>query len=204
MKNQIIKSLILIIIVGSLFSCGQNATKNETGDEKTANPVNKVMNDGDNPKKARVENMHQTRYIELFFAYKGTGNEGILAECYNTMFTPDGIPDSKNTAPQELVEGLNFDEMAKEYGVANVSLNGPKLWMPDWTEIEEGKVRDFNGLNACWIAQLHMGDNAAGVKATNAYTPQTIMRESSLGWNKGTTFFPKGKKPFRESTCHLF
>jgi hypothetical protein len=36
------------------------------------------------------------------------------------------------------------------YGVLGASLNGPKLWLPDWTEIGVGKERDFNGLKAAF------------------------------------------------------
>jgi hypothetical protein len=195
MKKQLLnlsKAVLLLLLVGSLFSCGDAAKKEKATEEQPKveeAPVveNMVKNDGvEATKVVRVENMHQTRYIELFFAYEGTKEEGILAECYNTMFTPKGIPENKDTAPQDLVAGLNFEAMAKEYGVANVSLNGPKLWLPDWSEMEGGTVRDFGGLEACWIATLHMGDNMKGVKSTKPYDPQTISRKSSVGWNKGT------------------
>lgn len=75
------------------------------------------------------------------------------------MFTTEGIPESKNTAPQELVEELDFEKMKKEYGVKGASLNGPKIWTPDWIEIDKGVEREFNGIKASWIAQLNMGDN---------------------------------------------
>jgi hypothetical protein len=130
--------------------------------------------------------MHQTRFIELFFAYKGSENEGIVAECYNTMFTPKGIPESKDTSPQELVEGLDFKKLAEEYGVASVSLNGPKIWLSDWSEVDEGKVRTFNNIEACWVATLHMGNNTKGVAESTPYKNMIIKRNSSLGWNKGT------------------
>jgi hypothetical protein len=68
-------------------------------------------------------------------------------------------------------------------------LNGPKIWLPDWTEINEGVQRDFNGIPATWVAQLSMGDNIEGVGATPAYKPQHIARKSQLGWNKGTKVF---------------
>jgi hypothetical protein len=38
------------------------------------------------------------------------------------------------------------------------SLNGPKLWMPDWTDIEIGKVQEFNGIKAAWVGGLNVGD----------------------------------------------
>jgi hypothetical protein len=72
------------------------------------------------------------------------------------MFTPKGIPASKDTAPQALVEGLDFAKMKTDYGVLGASLNGPKIWTPDWSEMEIGVERDFNGMKAIWVAQLNM------------------------------------------------
>jgi hypothetical protein len=70
------------------------------------------------------------------------------------------IPASKDTAPQALVEGLDFAKLKADYGVLGASLNGPKLWTSDWTEIDIGVEREFNGIKAAWVAQLSMGDNA--------------------------------------------
>ena len=131
--------------------------------------------------------MHKTRFIEIFLAHRDAKTGKLVAECYNTMFTSKGIPASKDTAPQARVEGLDFDRMKTEYGVVGASLNGPKLWLPDWTEIDIGVERDFNGIKAAWVAQLNMGDNAGGVAESTPYKPMTIARKSGLGWNKGTT-----------------
>jgi hypothetical protein len=111
----------------------------------------------------------------------------MVAACYNTMLTTNGIPASKDTAPQALVQGLDFDQMRKEYGVLGASLNGPKLWLTDWTEIDSGVVREFNGIKAAWVAQLDMGNNAGGVSESTPYKPMSIARKSGLGYNKGTT-----------------
>jgi hypothetical protein len=146
-----------------------------------------VLSDGENAKNKRVDNMHQTRYIEIFLAAKDTKTGSLVAACYNSMFSPEGIPVSKDTAPQTLVEGLDFEQIKKEFGVLGASLNGPKLWLPDWTDIDTGLVRNFNGIPAPWVAQLNMGDNKGGVSESTPYKPVTIARESSLGWNKGTT-----------------
>ena len=131
--------------------------------------------------------MHQTRYIEMFLAGRDAKTEKVVAACYNTMFTPEGIPASRDTAPQNLVEGLDFDKIKKEYGVLNASLNGPKLWMPDWSEVNSGVERSFNGIPAIWVGQLNMGDNTGGVSESTPYKSLTIARKSKLGWNKGTT-----------------
>ncbi len=144
-----------------------------------------VLGDGAGAIYKRVDNMHQTRFIEIFLAAREAGTGNIVAACFNTMFSSKGIPASKDTAPQTLVEGLDFATMKEKYGVLGASLNGPKLWLPDWTEIEAGKERQFNGIPAAWVAQLNMGKNTS-VGETTPYMPVTIARKSALGWNKGT------------------
>ena len=144
-----------------------------------------VFADSAGAKYKRVDNMHQVRFIEIFLAGREAKTGKMVAACYNTMFTSKGIPASKDTAPQVLVEGLDFEKLKKEYGVLGASLNGPKLWLPDWTEIDIGVERDFNGLKAAWVAQLDMG-NRTNVNESTRYAPMTIARKSALGWNKGT------------------
>lgn len=146
-----------------------------------------VLADGANAKHKRVTNMHKVRFIEIFLAGRESKSGKVVAACYNTMFTFKGIPASKDTAPQKLVEGLDFAQMKKDYGLLGASLNGPKLWLPDWTDIEIGIERNFNGLKAAWVAQLDMSNNAGGVGESTPYLPMTIARKSALGWNKGAT-----------------
>jgi len=145
-----------------------------------------VLRDGASAQSKRTDNMHHVRYIEIFLAASDAKTGKLVAACYNSTMNPTGIPASKDTAPQELVEGLDFTKMKNEFGVLGASLNGPKLWMLDWAEVEVGVVRDFNGIKASWVAQLNM-DKSAGVSESTAYKPMTIARKSGLGWNKGTT-----------------
>jgi hypothetical protein len=152
---------------------------------KPDSPV--VLSDGVDVKSKRFNNMHKTRFIEIFLAHSDAKTGKLVAECYNSMFTSRGIPASKDTAPQTQVEGLDFEALKKELVVLGASLNGPKLWMPDWLEADLGVERTFNGIAATWCARLNMGDNAGGVEDTKAYGPMTIARKSGVGWNKGTT-----------------
>jgi hypothetical protein len=146
----------------------------------------KVFADGNGAKQIRVENMHKARFIEIFLAASDSKTGKLVAACYNSMFTPKGIPASKNTAPQELVEGLDFAKMKQEYGLKGASLNGPKLWMPDWADIDMGVVRAFNGIEAGWCAFLNM-EKDASVSESTPYKTMTIARKSAVGWNRGTT-----------------
>jgi hypothetical protein len=149
-------------------------------------PTSKVDADGADAKSGRFDHMHKARYIEIFLAHRDAKSGQLVAECYNSMFTPKGIPASKDTAPQAQVEGLDFAKMKTDFGVAGASLNGPKLWLPDWTEVDIGVERDFNGIKAPWVARLNMGSNAGGVDESTPYKPLTIARKSGMGWNKGT------------------
>lgn len=153
---------------------------------RTMNTEPAAFDDGKGAKYKRVDHIHQVRFIEIFLAGREAKTGNMVAACYNTMFTSNDIPASKDTAPQALVEGLDFEEMKKEYGVLGASLNGPKIWLPDWAEVDLGVERDFNGMKAGWVAQLNMGDNTS-VSESTPYEPMTIVRKSGLGWNKGTT-----------------
>jgi hypothetical protein len=145
-----------------------------------------VLSDGANARSGRVDDMHLTRYVEFFLAAPDPQTKKLVAACFNTMFTPKGIPASRDTAPQKLVEGLDFTRIKSEFGVIGASLNGPKLWTPDWTDIEIGKIQTFNGIEAAWVAQLNMGEGNRAVDKSTPYKPVTIARKSALGWNKGT------------------
>lgn len=150
-----------------------------------ASAAPKVLSDGDGAKSGRAEGLHRVRYIEIFLAAKDPKTGKVVAPCYNSTFSSAGIPPSKDTAPQASVEGLDFDKIKAEFGVLGASLNGPKLWMPDWCEVEIGTQREFNGIKTAWVAELHMG-NPEAVSKVPAYQPMTIARKSGVGWNKGT------------------
>ena len=143
-----------------------------------------VLPDGDGAKTVRFENMHQTRFIELFFGTRDPKTGKLVAPCFNTMYTSNKLPASKDTAPQALVEGLDLEKLAKDHGVAKVMLNGPKLWMPDWVEVKMGKERDFNGMTAGWVAQLNLPES--GTIEGAPWKPMQIARTSKWAWTKGT------------------
>ena len=117
-----------------------------------------VLQDGEGAKVMRFENMYKTRFVEIFLAGRDAKTGKTVAACYNSMYTPKGSPTSRDTAPQAWAEGLDMDKLKKEFGVAGASLNGPKIWMPDWVELKVGKAREFNGRQFNWVAQLEIGE----------------------------------------------
>lgn len=177
---NILKAVAMTVVLAAATVTGGFAQENSAADPK-------VLADGVDATYIRVENMHQVRFIEIFLAYRDAKTEQLVAACYNTALTTGGNLETKDTAPQALVEGLDFAKMKQDYSVVGASLNGPKLWLPDWAEIDSGVVREFNGLKAAWVATLNMGDNAGGVSESTPYRPMSIARKSGLGYNKGTT-----------------
>jgi hypothetical protein len=155
-------------------------TTRQAADEPT------VLRDSEGAVFGRFDGMHGTRYIEIFLAAREAKTGNLVAACYNPMFTKEGVPASRDVAPQALVEGIDFDKLKTDHGLLAASLNGPKIWTPDWMEAEVGKERDFNGIKATWVAQLNM-KTAGAVADVTPYEPMTIARESRVGWNKGTT-----------------
>jgi hypothetical protein len=199
MENKFIRILLGGSLLAALISTGcqttgpnSNAPKDtkeqvaNSPDGAKQNNSSSVLADGAGAKPSRSDNLFRVRYIEIFLAAKDATTGKLVAACYNTTQSPTGIPASKDTAPQAWVEGLDFDKMKTDYGLLGASLNGPKLWMLDWAEVEVGATRDFNGIKAPWIAQLNM-DKDAGVSESTPYKPMTIARKSGMGWNKGTT-----------------
>lgn len=151
--------------------------------QETPPQAPEILSDGAGAKSVRIDNLHKVRYIEIFLAGRDPKAGKVVASVYNSSLSPDRAAVGKDTAPQAWVEGLDFAQLKKDFGVLGVSLNGPKLWMSDWLEIENGVTRQFNGVKMPWVATL----NLAGVSETKPYKPMTIDRKSGVGWNKGTT-----------------
>jgi hypothetical protein len=178
---------LLISLAFLIASCGSNSGKSDKQKELTNSTVAiNVLKAGVGAKTMRFENMHQTRFIEFFFAMRDSATGKMVAPCFNSMYTSALTKDSskmKDTSPQNLVEGLDMDSLAKEYGVLSVFLNGPKLWMPDWVEVEVGEEIVSNGITLGWCAQLALPEN--GRVAETPYEPMKIARTSKWGWKKG-------------------
>jgi len=64
---------------------------------------------------------------------------------------PDGTGD---TCPQVILDSVDLDALAKEFGILSAFKNGPRLWFLVMT----GQVRDLNGLNAQWVMWLDVPD----------------------------------------------
>jgi hypothetical protein len=149
-----------------------------------AGPTPEVLSDGENAVSKRID-MYRLRYIEIFLADIDPSTKGLVAACYGSYAIPE-IPADRDTSPQAQVAALNMDEIAKKYGVLGASLNGPKLSIADWWEIDVGKTRQFGEMELPHTAQLNL-TGTANVNDVKPYEPTTIARKSAVNWNKGRT-----------------
>jgi len=150
----------------------------------------KLPDDGANATINRIENLNRVRYLEIM-VFGGNGITGNLeANVYNTSLLPgfDGKV-NKDSAPQAWAEGLNTEDIKKQFKALDVAINGPKLWMIDYFQLPLGADRPFNGKIIPWCARLHLKKSEAKQMEKVKYSPTTIERKSQLGYNKGTTVF---------------
>jgi hypothetical protein len=142
--------------------------------------------DNANVQTMHFENLHGTRFGEVFLV-GGNGLTGHLdVNVYNTIYLNGYNESNKDSAPEALCEAFNPKQVKKEYHVLGTKFNGPKCWMLDWIDVPTGVERDFNGLKARWVAS---GVFTGGKKSLEmpAYHPNNVARKSKFGYNKGTT-----------------
>ena len=91
----------------------------------------------------RVENIHQTRFAEFFLVYRQPESGSMAAEVYNTMYTTEGIPESKDTAPEE-----RFDRLTRL-----VTREGQEIELQpkEFALLEQVKDRRQQAVRKWWI-----------------------------------------------------
>lgn len=146
-----------------------------------------LPNDGETAVMITSKPILDERYLEVFVVGDNPNGKGYIGATYNT--TNFNGPDPKNSAPQKLVDQLNTKEIAKDLNGESAFINGPRVWCLDWAKVESGQVRDFDGLQARWVANLEMKDAHQFDKGKPSYYISKIKRTSVFGINKGTKVF---------------
>ena len=133
----------------------------------------------------RFDRVRGQRYTEIFLIAPAEGGE-LVGSIYNTI----GLNDpggSGDTSPQPLLDRLDMQALAQEYGSTSAFKNSP-LWCLDWLEIMAGRERDFQGLKARWVMWLDV-PKGFGHQAEMAYKPIVGKRDTQFGINKGSPAF---------------
>ncbi|AZQ64034.1 hypothetical protein EI427_17910 [Flammeovirga pectinis] len=175
MKKTITLVITLVILVGGYF-----------GYHKF---VKHIPNDGEHTKFGRANNVLDSRYLEVLVVGGDAITKKLIANCYNTTLLNGETKENRDSAPQNLVDQLNTDDITALFGAFSSFINGPRVWCLDWTEVQAGKVRDFNGLKAKWVAALELDNPTKFAKSKPPYQVSSIERNTSFGINKGTDVF---------------
>ncbi len=119
----------------------------------------------------RHEGINGQRYTEIFLIGGNAATKELKGGVYNTVGLND--PAKKgDTCPAEILDNIDLKALAKEYKVLMAYKNGPRLWTLDWLEVDAGKKRDLQGLEAYLVMWLDVPKKLAaiGCKSTSSST----------------------------------
>ena len=120
---------------------------------------------------SHLTGLRGTRYGEIFLITSQAGQ--LTAMVYNTT----GL----NDCPPATWRSLDPRELATEFGVPAVILNGPRFWTLDHIAARAtGEIQSFGGLDARRVAELPIppGLDLTGEPAGRYYRDITIRRET--------------------------
>ncbi len=98
----------------------------------------KLPHDDTDAQLMRFENVRGDRYTEIFIIGGNALTRKLVGGVYNTigLNSPDGTGD---TCPQEILDGVDVEDLTKEYHAISAFKNGPRLWCLDWVEVMVGR-----------------------------------------------------------------
>jgi hypothetical protein len=149
-----------------------------------AEPKPAVLSDGVNATSKRIENSHGMRFIEMYLAGIDPATGDIVAQCYGSYAIPD-VPANKDTAPQAQIAALDMGKLRTQYGVLAASLNGPKIWVPDWFETEIGVTQEFGEMALPRTADSTWARRSASTPSSPTSPSRSRARAPSTGTRAG-------------------
>jgi hypothetical protein len=140
-------------------------------------------NDDANTKALKAENLMGTQYTEILPVWGNPITKDLTAGVYNTctLNNPDA---SGNTSPDEMVARMDLKKIKKECNALKVILNGPRIWTVDWIEVNAGKVRNFDGLDAYWVMWFYVPKGFKG--GETPYQRMEGVRDTHMGIKAGS------------------
>jgi hypothetical protein len=129
-------------------------------------PGRKAKGEKEEPalKQVKITNTRNMRFGEILLVKP----KGI--EVYNTT----GL----NDCPAELWNGMDPNQIKKEFAALRVLKNGPHYWMMDEQTVSFGEKASFGGLEARWAARLDLATarKAQGSEPYKVFTPKKTQK----------------------------
>jgi hypothetical protein len=165
-----------------LAACGtssQGAKKSTTtssqGAKKGTPASSQSTGGGSSPNEvfAYIPDLRKTRYCEFYLITK-KGSEQTL-QIYNTT----GV----DTCPQDKLDAMNSDQIAKEHGADTLYKNAPRWWVLDKALIRlEPKVYSFDGVKVRRSGEAKQSTSGGPAKP---YTESTVARNTQWWYQAG-------------------
>ncbi|MGH3200008.1 MAG: hypothetical protein ACREOE_05900 [Gemmatimonadales bacterium] len=149
---------------------------------------------------SHLADLRGARYGEILLI---TSKEGQLtAAVYNTT----GL----NDCPPAAWRSLDPGELARDFGVLAVYLNGPRFWTLDQVTAQAtGEILSLGGLQARWVAELPIppGLDLTGQTASRYYRGITIKRDTEWIFAAGRPVYemltPDGRSYVMQAYSHI-
>lgn len=137
-----------------------------------------------NTKPLRADKLMGTQYTEILPVWGNAITKDLIAGVYNTL-TLNDPNHTGNTSPDEMVAKVDLDKIKKDCGALKIILNGPRIWTVDWIEVNAGKIRNFDGLDAYWVMWFYIPKNFKGEIAP--YERMEGNRDTHMGIKAGSS-----------------
>ena len=137
----------------------------------------------------KYDNLRNYRYLEIDLFARDVLKSQLYESVYNTTGL-NGGDESRDSAPQSLVQAPNAKAIAKQYQALSVLISPPRYWMIDWLVDRVGNVRHFGGVNAAWMGNWPAPSGAASsTPPSKAFRSMIVPRTSAEGFRKGSRVY---------------
>jgi hypothetical protein len=117
----------------------------------------------------------------------------LKSQLYESVYNTTGLnggDESRDSAPQPLVQALNAKAIAKQYQALSALISPPRYWMIDWLVDRIGNVRHFGGLNAAWMGNWPAtSGTVSSTPSSKAFRSMIVPRTASEGFRKGSRVY---------------
>jgi hypothetical protein len=121
----------------------------------------------------RFDKLRGDRYMEVDLYARDALKKIPYVSIYNTT-GQNGGDDTRDSAPEAIVDSLDPNKIARQYHALRVTLSPPLTWTIDWLADRVGAVRNFDGLDAAW-----MGNSQTSGSSLVAHTPPAVLQRAA-------------------------